>query len=85
MKKETLGTVVSVRKQWWLKINTKPVRSGPLDGAVFPHVAKLSYTVDGREYVKRKWIGPGRPVPEVGSEVRVLYEEDAPEKAEFPF
>ena len=85
MKKETEGTVVSVKRQWWLKINTKAVRTGPLDGAVFPYIAKVSYTVNGIEYVKRKWIGAGRPVPEVGSAVRVLYEEDAPAKAEVQF
>ena len=33
MDKETLGTVVSVKKQWWLKINTKPVRMHALDSA----------------------------------------------------
>jgi len=55
--KETKGTVVSVAKQWWLKINTKPVRLHPLDGAIFPHIIKVSYTVDGVEYTKRKWIG----------------------------
>ena len=85
MKKETEGTVVSVKRQWWLKINTKAVRMGPLDGAIFPHIARVSYTVDGAEYCKRKWIGAGRPVPEVGSAVRVLYEEDAPAKAEVKY
>ena len=33
MDKETIGTVLSVAKQWWLKVNTKPVRMGALDGA----------------------------------------------------
>ena len=41
MDKEIMGTVVSVKKQWWLKINTKAVRLGPLDGAIFPHVIKV--------------------------------------------
>ncbi len=85
MKKEIWGAVVSVKKQWWLKVNTKAFRTGPLDGAVFPHIAKVSYTVNGIEYVKRKWIGAGRPVPQVGSAVKVLYEEDAPAKAEVQF
>ena len=26
MDKDTVGTVISVAKQWWLKVNTKPVR-----------------------------------------------------------
>jgi hypothetical protein len=85
MKKETVGTVVTVKKLWWIKINTKPVRMGPLDGAVFPHIAKVSYTVDGAEYCKRKWIGAGQPVPEAGSAVKVRYEENAPTKAEVIF
>ena len=37
MDKETIGTVLSVAKQWWLKVNTKPVRMSALDGAAFPH------------------------------------------------
>jgi len=28
MEKETTGTVISVTKQWWLKVNRKPVRTG---------------------------------------------------------
>lgn len=81
MSKETVGTVVSVAKQWWLKVNTKPIRMGTLDGAVFPHVIKVEYVVDGNVYIKRKWIGAGKPVPAVGSEVTVLYCADKPGKA----
>ncbi len=32
---ETVGTVISVKRQWWLKINTKPVRKDLFDGAIF--------------------------------------------------
>ena len=82
MKKETTGTVISVSKQWWLKVNTKPVRmGGPLDGAEFPHIIKVKYTVGAQEYVKRKWIGAGQPVPPLDSSVRVLYDENTPSKA----
>ena len=83
MKKETTGTVVSVKKQWWLKINTKPVRKGTMDGAVFPHIAKISYTADGVEYFRRKWIPAGAAVPAPGSTVKVVYDTDAPKKAEL--
>ena len=37
MEKETMGTVISVTKQWWLKVNRKPVRAHAMDGAAFPH------------------------------------------------
>ena len=43
MDQKTVGTVVSVKKQWWLKVNTKPVRMHALDGATFPHIIKVSY------------------------------------------
>ena len=81
MDKETMGTVLSVAKQWWLKVNTKPVRMGALDGATFPHIIKVQYIVDGNTYTKRKWIGAGKPVPAVGSELTVLYSSEKPGKA----
>ena len=56
-------TVVSVKKQWWLKVNTKPVRMHALDGAAFPHIIKVSYMVNGTEYFKRKWIRACDPQP----------------------
>ena len=84
MEKETAGTVVAVSKQWWLKVNTKPIRlGGPLDGAAFPHIVKVKYTVDDREYTKRKWIGAGLPVPSVNSSVRIIYDTDRPSKAKI--
>ena len=83
MDKETIGTVVSVAKQWWLKVNTKPVRMGALDGAAFPHIVKVQYVVDGTTYTKRKWIGAGQTVPAVGSELTVLYWSNKPGKAKI--
>ncbi len=81
MDKEITGTVVSVAKQWWLKINTKAVRMGPLDGAIFPHIIKVQYVVGENTYTKRKWIGAGKPVPAIGSKLTVLYSTDKPGKA----
>ena len=52
----TIGTILSVKKQWWLKVNTKAVRMHPMDGAVFPYIIKVGYSVEGREYIKRKWM-----------------------------
>lgn len=81
MDKQTEGIVVSVKKQWWLKINSKQLRTGPLDGATFPYIIKVKYTVDGNEYIKWKWISAGLPVPKAGSVVQVLYNSDKPSKA----
>ena len=81
MEKETTGTVVSVAKQWWLKVNTKPVRLHPLDGATFPHIIKVKYAVDGKEYICRKWINAGHHVPAKGSTITVVYRTDKPSKS----
>ena len=83
MNHETSGVVLSVAKQWWLKINTKPVRLHALDGAIFPHIIKVQYTVDGVLYVKRKWIRAGHAVPQVGSSVKVEYSKEKPSKAKI--
>ena len=80
---ETNGTVISSSRQWWLKINTKPVRLGTMDGAVFPYVIKIRYSADGREYTVRKWIAAGEPVPVVGSTVRLCFDASKPSKAKM--
>jgi len=81
MDQKTTGTVLKATKQWWLKINTKPIRKHALDGAIFPYIIKVQYTVDGTDYIKRKWIGATQPVPEVGSSVQVMYDSTKPSKA----
>lgn len=83
MDKQTVGTVVSVTKQWWLKINTKPIRAIGTSGAVYPHVMKVTYTADGKPYTKRKWIHAGQPVPKVGSCVDICYSSEKPSKAKI--
>ena len=83
MNKEVKGTVVSVAKQWWLKVNKKPIRTNALDGATFPHIIKVQYVVDGNTYTKRKWIGAGKAVPAVGSKLTVLYCSNKPRKAKI--
>ena len=83
MNKETTGIVLSVVKQWWLKVNTKPVRMGAFDGATFPHIIKVQYVVDGNTYTKRKWISAGKTVPAVGSKLTVIYCSNKPTKAKI--
>jgi hypothetical protein len=81
MNKETTGEVISVSKQWWFKVNTKSFRKGPFDGATFPHIIKVKYTVNEKEYTKRKWIHAGNSVPFIGSFLKVSYCESKPSKA----
>lgn len=83
MEKRTTGVVISATKQWWMKINTKPVRISALDGAIFPYIIKVQYTVDGNTYIKRKWISAGKAVPAVGSRAEVLYCAEKPGKSKI--
>ena len=61
--------------------NAKHELTFTLDGAEFPYIIKIEYTVDGKAYTKRKWINAGDPVPKVGSNVQVMYNSDKPSKA----
>lgn len=81
METKTTGTVIAASKQWWLKINTKPIRSFGTDGAIYPHIIKVTYSVNGQNYSIRKWISAGEPVPAVGSVVQVMYSDEKPAKA----
>ena len=83
MDKQTTGTVLSVSKQWWLKVNRKPARLHALDGAEFPHIIKVEYNIDGKMYSKRKWINAGEPIPKVGSNIQVMYDSDRPSKVKI--
>ena len=59
MNKETIGTVLSVAKQWWLKVNTKPVRMGALDGArqgLWNAVGETQYQMQERQSVMFNWL-----------------------------
>ncbi len=81
MKKIVLGKVVSASKQLWMKVNKKPVRVLGTDGATYPYIIKVAYTVDGTEYVKRKWISAGCMEPLVGESVKIEYDEDKPSRS----
>ena len=83
MSEQTVGIVVSVKKQWWLKINTKAFRKSAWDGAIFPHVIKVKYLVDGKEFFKRKWISAVLTPPALNSEVLVFYNENKPKKSKI--
>ena len=75
-----IGTILSVKKQWWLKVNTKPIRKHALDGATFPHIVTVKYIVNGNEIVKKKWLKSFVAPPNVNEQVTVVYREDKPTK-----
>ena len=40
MDKQTTGTVIAATKQWWMKVNRKPVRMHALDGSCNSNTGK---------------------------------------------
>ncbi len=78
MENKTVGTILSVKKQWWLKVNTKPVRTHALDGATFPHIVKVKYSVGGNKIIKKKWLKACVTPPGVNEQVTVVYQDDKP-------
>ena len=79
MENRTTGIVISVKKHWYIKVNTKPFRKHALDGATFPHTVTVKYCVNGKEYVKKKWLRACIPCPSVDETLTVIYDEEAPE------
>ena len=51
-----------------------------MDGAAFPYIIKIRYTIDGKDYTCRKWIGVGEKVPNTGDPIRLFYNEEKPSK-----
>ena len=67
------------------KINIKALRTGPMDGAAFPYIIKVKYVVEGKEFIKKKWIGTKYPVPVEGDTVQLVYDEGHPEKIKIVY
>lgn len=78
--KETEGTVTEVKTCWWLKINTKAVRTHPGDGAVYPHIIHFTYCVTGKTYTGKRYVNWNKRCPVKGEKLTVCYVESAPEK-----
>ena len=76
----TTGTVLSVKKLWWLRLSTKAVHLGAQDGALFPHILRIRYMADGMEYTKNKWVLTKKPIPQEGDTVQLIYDDLKPEK-----
>lgn len=81
MKKGNIeGTIIDAKKIWWLKINKKQLRMTPADGATFPYLLKVKYTINNLDYEKKKMVYWGNENINVGEKVIVTYDEEKPLK-----
>jgi hypothetical protein len=77
---KTEGIVTAVKTCFWLKINTKPVRTHAGDGAMYPHIIHFTYQVNGQPYKGKRWVMWNKRCPVKDERIPVYYEENAPEK-----
>ena len=81
--KETKGIVTEVKRCWWLKVNTKSVRKGAFDGALFPHIIHFTYSVNGISYKGKLFVSLNVRCPQKGETLEVYYDPDKPENYAF--
>lgn len=72
------GTVVSAKTCWWLKINTKPIRTSSMDGAAFSHIISFRYDVDSVEYRGRQYVSWTDCCPVINETIDVYYDVSKP-------
>lgn len=78
--KQIIGKVIKIKKLWWLKINKKPIRVIPLDGAMFPLSLQVKYNVNGNEYIGKNIVSWNEKDIQVDQEVIVTYNVEKPQK-----
>ena len=78
--KKTVGTVTAVKTCYWLKVNTKAVRLGPMDGAKFPHIVHFAYEADGVQYKGSRFYNWNKEPPLKGGAINVYFDPAAPQK-----
>ena len=76
--RETAGTVTRLKTCWWIKVNTKHVRMGPLDGAKFPHIIYFTYSAGGVTYQGSRYVRYFLRCPVKGERLAVFYDERNP-------
>lgn len=55
-KEQTEGIILKASKIWWIKINTKVVRTSASDGATFPYIIKIKYKANHEYHIKNKFV-----------------------------
>lgn len=74
----TRGEVTAVQPCWWLKINTKPIRTHMLDGAVVPHIIQFTYSAGGSTRRGSRYVGYRSRCPDVYERITVFYDPKHP-------
>ena len=77
---EVEGTIIKLKKIWWIKINTKAFRRSSLDGATFPYIITVKYTVNDTTYEKNKFVYLEDKEINIGKKIKVVCDVINPKK-----
>ena len=72
------GIVTDVKKYWWLKIKTKPVKTSFSDGVKYPHKVYYEYEVMGEKYQGVETLSYMVTPPNKNAYITVYYDVDIP-------
>lgn len=72
------AVVIKVTDCWWMKINRKPMRMHGPDGAQYPHILHLQYSVNGNRYKGCRWLSWTEAAPVVGDTIPILCDASNP-------
>lgn len=73
---EVEGIIIKLKKIWWIKINTKAFRKSSLDGATFPYIITVKYTVNDTTYEKNKFVYLEDKEINIGKKIKVVLKEN---------
>ena len=76
-----MGTVISVTKQWWLKVIVNLPAFMLWMAQPFRILSRSNIRLTAKITSAGKWIGAGNKVPDKGTTIKVTYCEDKPSKA----
>ena len=77
---QTIGEIIKTKKLWWIKINTKVLRKSALDGATFPYLIRVKYSINNVYYEKNKLVYWKNESINIGDKVVITYAQDKPLK-----
>lgn len=77
----TKGTVTAVKRCWWIKINTQPIRLyASHKNTAHPYIITFQYSVDSILYTGKRFVGIQYRVPQIGETFRVYFDPSNPRK-----
>ena len=78
--RKTIATITDVKKCWWFKVNTQPVRISGMGSALFPHIICFSYEIDSVQYRGKRFLNYTIPAPSIGAKIEIYYDASKPSR-----